>query len=61
MDDLWLKAGSAILLVMMLFFLLPRAKEMLKNSPKGSSQDWMGALIPLLLVAGFIVLLVALV
>lgn len=61
MDDLWLKIGSAALMVMMLFFLLPRAKEMLKNSPKGSSQDWMGALIPLLLVGGFVLLLVMLV
>ncbi|MBE0510087.1 MAG: hypothetical protein K0A95_06335 [Chromatiales bacterium] len=56
--DLWLKIGSAILLVMMLMFLLPRAKEMLKNSPKGTSQEWMSALIPLLAVAGFVLLLV---
>jgi archaellum biogenesis protein FlaJ (TadC family) len=56
--DLWLKIGTAILLVMMLMFLLPRAKEMLKNSPKGTSQEWMSALIPLLAVAGFVLLLV---
>ena len=59
--DLWMKIGMAALLVMMLFFLLPRAKEMLKNSPKGSTQDWISALIPLLLVAGFILLLISLV
>ncbi len=59
--DMWMKIGMALLLGMMLLFLLPRAKEMIKNSPKGSSQEWMSALIPLALVAGFITLLVMMV
>ncbi|OOZ40707.1 hypothetical protein BOW53_06775 [Solemya pervernicosa gill symbiont] len=54
----WLKIGSAILLVMMLFYLWPRASHMLKNSPKGSSKDWMGAIIPIALVIAFVFLLV---
>jgi hypothetical protein len=56
--DLWMKIGSALLLVMMIAILWPRAKMMLKESPKGSSEDWKSALIPLLLVAGFIILLI---
>ncbi len=56
--DMWLKIGSAMLLVMFLFMLWPSAKRMMKESPKGSAEDWKGALIPLALVALFIVLLV---
>ena len=36
----------------------PRAKIMMKENPKGSAQEWKSALIPLLLVAGFIILLI---
>ena len=56
-----MKLLSAGLMVMMLIFLFPRAKQMLSDSPKGSTSDWMTALIPLGLVAGFVVLLIALV
>lgn len=56
--DMWMKIGSAMLLGMMLLMIWPRAKTMLKESPKGSSQEWKSALIPLLLVAGFIILLI---
>ena len=58
--DLWMKLGTAALMIMMLIILLPRAKQMLKESPKGTSQEWMSALIPLALVAGFILLLISL-
>ncbi len=56
--DMWMKIASAMLLGAMLLILWPRAKMMLKESPKGSADDWKGALIPLLLVAGFIILLI---
>lgn len=56
--DMWMKIGSALLLGTMLVILWPRAKIMLKESPKGSAEDWKGALIPLLLVALFVILLV---
>jgi len=38
--ELWMKIASAALLLAMIFMVLPRAKEMIQNSPKGSSQDW---------------------
>jgi hypothetical protein len=60
-DNFWLKLLSAAFLVAMLVFLFPAVKNMYKNSPKGSSSDWMSALIPLAIVALFIVLLVQLV
>lgn len=59
--ELWMKLGTAALLIMMLIILLPRAKQMMKESPKGSSQEWMSALIPLALVAGFVLLLIMMV
>lgn len=56
--DLWMKIGSALLLGLMLLMIWPRARIMMKESPKGTAQEWKSALIPLLLVAGFIILLV---
>ena len=53
--DLWMKIASAVLMGMMLVFLFPRAKQMLQEGPKGSSQEWVSALIPLALVIGFVV------
>lgn len=59
--DMWMKILSAVLIGMMLVFLFPRAKQMLSESPKGDSSDWMSALIPLGLVIGFVILLMAIV
>ena len=56
-----MKIGSAILIVMMIVFIWPSARHWLKSSPKGDAQQWISALIPLALVVGFVVLLVALV
>jgi hypothetical protein len=57
----WLKIGSAILLIAMFFFILPSAKRMVKNSPKGSASDWMGFIVPMAAVVLFIILLITLV
>jgi len=56
--EMWMKIGSALLLGMMLIMLWPSAKRMMKESPKGTADDWRGAIIPLLLVALFIILLI---
>jgi hypothetical protein len=57
----WLKIASAVLLVAMFFMILPSAKRMVKESPKGSASDWMGFIVPVAVVALFIVLLITLV
>lgn len=57
----WLTIGSALLVGLMLALLLPRARQMLKESPKGSRKDWMGALLPLGAVVLFVILLMAMV
>jgi len=54
----WIKIASAVFLVIMLVFLLPRAKHMLTNSPKAEKGDWTSALLPILGVVGFIMLLI---
>ncbi len=53
----WMQISSAIFLILMLIFLLPRAKHMFNNSPKAESGDWQAAIIPILGVIGFVGLL----
>ena len=57
----WLKIASAVLLVAMFFMILPSAKRMVKESPKGSASDWMGFIVPMAVVVLFIILLITLV
>lgn len=59
--NIWLQIASAVVVGMMLFFLYPTAKHWLKNGPKAEKGDWGAALLPLLLVVGFVILLVAMV
>lgn len=59
--DLWLKIGSAALLVIMLIILFPRARQMIKESPKGTPAQWMSFLIPVGVVVLFVLLLMQLV
>lgn len=54
----WIKIFSALFLVTMLVFLLPRAKAMLSNSPKAEKGDWASVALPILGVVGFIILLI---
>ena len=57
----WVKIGSAALMIGMLVFIYPRMRHAMKNSPKGSTQDWMGFVIPLAAVIGFVIFLIAMV
>ena len=59
--DLWMKIGSAVLLVAMLVILIPRARQMLKESPKGTTQQWISFLIPIGIVVLFVLLLMQMV
>ncbi len=59
--ELWIKIGSAVLLATMFVVIFPKAKHMLANSPKGSAQDWLGALFPIVLVILFVIFLISLV
>lgn len=57
----WLKIGSAALMIGMLIFIYPHMRGAMKNSPKGSMQDWMGYIVPLVAVIAFVFLLIKLV
>lgn len=57
----WLKIASAVVLVAMFFYILPSAKRMVKNSPKGSASDWMSFALPMAIIVLFIMLLISLV
>lgn len=59
--DTWLKILSAAFAVALLVFIYPRMRNAMQNSPKGTQQDWMGYIIPVLAVAGFVFLLIMLV
>ncbi len=57
----WLKITSALFMVAMLFMLYPSLKHATKNSPKGSTEDWLSAVKPILMVVAFVILLILLV
>jgi hypothetical protein len=57
----WLQIAGAVLLVAMFCMILPSAKRMVKESPKGSSSDWMSFVFPMAVVILFIMLLITLV
>ncbi len=57
----WLKITTAIVLVAMFFYILPSAKAMVKNAPKGSTRDWMSFALPMAAIALFIIVLISLV
>jgi hypothetical protein len=54
----WMKIITAGLLILMIVYLWPSAKSLLKNSPKASGNDIMSALIPLVLVLLFVFILI---
>jgi len=54
----WLAIGSAALLIGMIIFIYPRMKHAVANAPKGTMNDWMGYIVPLAAVIGFIILLI---
>ena len=59
--DLWMKIGSAALLVVMLIIIAPRAVQMMRESPKGTPAQWVSFLVPIGIVILFVLLLMQLV
>jgi len=57
----WMKIISALFLVAMLVYLIPRAKQMMEMSAQAENKDWKGVLIPLIAVVGFVMFLVSMV
>jgi hypothetical protein len=59
--DLWWKIGSAVLLIAMLAVMVPRARQMLKESPKGTTSQWISFVIPVGVVVLFVLFLMQMV
>jgi len=57
----WLKIGSALFLVAMLVYIFPRMRHAIKHSPKGTLQDWMGYIVPVVGVIVFVIFLIMMV
>nr|VFK29940.1 MAG: hypothetical protein BECKMB1821G_GA0114241_10566 [Candidatus Kentron sp. MB]VFK31931.1 MAG: hypothetical protein BECKMB1821I_GA0114274_102820 [Candidatus Kentron sp. MB]VFK76180.1 MAG: hypothetical protein BECKMB1821H_GA0114242_104512 [Candidatus Kentron sp. MB] len=49
-------AGAAAILILLLFF--PGARKAVKDSPKGTREDWWGAIKPIALVIAFVIFLI---
>ena len=56
-----MQIGSAILLIAMLVIMIPRARQMLKESPEGTTSQWVSFLIPVGIVVLFVLLLMQMV
>jgi len=57
----WMKIGTAALLIMMIIFIWPRAKQMLSETRKAEPGEWQSVILPILAVAGFVMLLIMMV
>jgi len=54
----WMTIGSVVLIIGMMIFIFPSMRRAVKTAPKGNMSDWMGFIIPLAAIIGFIILLI---
>jgi len=57
----WMKLLAAAAGIMMLFMMYPAYKHWSENSPEAGEGDWQAAILPLVAIAGLVVLLVMMV
>lgn len=55
---LWMQIALGAMALVALFYFGPKAGEAVKNSPKGSASDWLGALLPIGGVVLFVLVLI---
>ncbi len=55
---MWSKILVAIFLIIMIVKLWPAANHLLKHGPKGTSDDWKAAILPIIVVIGFVIFLI---
>jgi len=55
----WEAVLTGVLVLVLLLWFVPGVKESVRRSRKGTAEDWRGVLLPLGLVALFVVLLLA--
>ena len=52
--ELWEAILAGVLVLIVLFFFGPGAKRAVEKAPKADAGDWKAAIVPILLVAGFV-------
>lgn len=57
----WIEIISALALGMFIVVMFPAARNMMQNSPKSSSSDWVSFAVPVVMIMLFIMLLIELV
>lgn len=57
----WTTFGSAAFLIVMLIFMFPRMLHAMKNSPKGTNNQWLGFVLIIGVVGLFVMLLIKMV
>jgi len=58
---MWLSIITAIVFGAFVIYMIPRAKEMIKNGPKGSLKEWQNFAIIITVVVVFVFMLIKLV
>ena len=56
--ELWEAILAGVLVLAVLFFFGPGAKRATEKAPKAEASDWKAALVPVFLVAAFVVLMI---
>ena len=56
--DLWEAILAGVLVLAILFFFGPGAKRAADKAPKARAGDWTAALVPILIVAAFVVVMI---
>ena len=56
--ELWEAILAGVLVLAVLFFFGPGAKRAAEKAPKAEAGDWKAALVPVLVVAAFVVLMI---
>ena len=59
--DLWEMILAGVLVLAVLFFFGPGAKRAAEKAPKAGPGDWKAALVPILLVAGFVAFIIVMI
>jgi len=57
----WESVILGIVAVIFVIWMFPGVKKRMLNSPKGTSEDWKGLILPLLLVVLFVLFLISMV
>ncbi len=59
--EIWELILAGVLVLAVLYFFGPGAKRAAEKAPKAGAGDWRAALVPILLVAAFVVLMIVMI